>query len=62
MLDFLAKEQYGALTTVLRRYYPMNRDKRCERVKVVVDGLVAGVGTAVEDSGVVGAIKKRQDQ
>ncbi|KAJ7740786.1 hypothetical protein B0H14DRAFT_3608938 [Mycena olivaceomarginata] len=47
----------GALTTVLRRYYPMNRDKRCERVKVVVDGLVAGVGTAVEDSGVVGAIR-----
>ncbi|KAJ7629020.1 BPG-independent [Roridomyces roridus] len=35
LLDFMAKEKYGALATVVGRYYAMDRDKRWEGVKVV---------------------------
>ncbi|KAJ7138374.1 BPG-independent [Mycena epipterygia] len=34
LLDFMAKEEYGALATVVGRYYAMDRDKRWERVKI----------------------------
>ncbi|KAG6867133.1 hypothetical protein C0993_006451, partial [Termitomyces sp. T159_Od127] len=44
LLDFLKTEEYGELATVVGRYYAMDRDKRWERVKVAVDGLVKGEG------------------
>ncbi|KAJ7195802.1 BPG-independent [Mycena pura] len=56
LLDFLKKEEYGALATVVGRYYAMDRDKRWERVKTAVDGLVGGEGAPGEDA--VEAIKK----
>ncbi|KAJ7194006.1 BPG-independent [Mycena pura] len=56
LLDFMKKEEYGTLATVVGRYYAMDRDKRWERVKTAVDGLVGGVGEAGEDA--VAAIKK----
>ncbi|KAJ7613188.1 hypothetical protein FB45DRAFT_1036711 [Roridomyces roridus] len=56
LLDFMAKEKYGALATVVGRYYAMDRDKRWERVKVAVDGLVGGVGE--ENTDAVAAIKQ----
>ncbi|KAJ7358395.1 cofactor-independent phosphoglycerate mutase [Mycena albidolilacea] len=56
LLDFIKKEEYGTLATVVGRYYAMDRDKRWERVKIAVDGLVGGVGTEGKDA--VAAIKK----
>lgn len=57
LLAFLEKEKYGQLATVVGRYYAMDRDKRWERVKIAVDGLVKGEGEeavdivqAIEDS------------
>ncbi|KIK06336.1 hypothetical protein K443DRAFT_276907 [Laccaria amethystina LaAM-08-1] len=49
LLDFTKKENYGELATVIGRYYAMDRDKRWERVKVAIDGLVGGVGEKVEE-------------
>ncbi|KAJ7178883.1 putative phosphoglyceromutase [Mycena haematopus] len=58
LLDFMGKEGYGALATVVGRYYAMDRDKRWERVKIAVDGLVSGEGAALgEGKSVVDEIK-----
>ena len=42
------------------RYYAMDRDKRWERIKIAVDGLVKGEGEKVED--VVEAIERKYKQ
>jgi 2,3-bisphosphoglycerate-independent phosphoglycerate mutase len=44
LLDFMKKENYGEIATVIGRYYAMDRDKRWERIKVAIDGLVGGIG------------------
>lgn len=63
LLDFMKKEEYGELATVIGRYYAMDRDKRWERVKIAVDGLVKGEG---EDGkgreGIVGVIKENYEK
>ncbi|KAA1477986.1 cofactor-independent phosphoglycerate mutase [Dentipellis sp. KUC8613] len=57
LLEFIEKEKVGQIATVVGRYYAMDRDKRWERVKVAVDGLVQGTGEKAED--VVQAIEER---
>lgn len=49
LFAFIEKEKVGQVATVVGRYYAMDRDKRWERVKIAVDGLVKGVGEASED-------------
>ncbi|KAI0042965.1 cofactor-independent phosphoglycerate mutase [Auriscalpium vulgare] len=49
LLEFVEKEGLGKVATVVGRYYAMDRDKRWERVKVAVDGLINGVGEASDD-------------
>ena len=44
LLDFMKKENYGELATIVGRYYAMDRDKRWERIKIAVDGLTKGEG------------------
>jgi 2,3-bisphosphoglycerate-independent phosphoglycerate mutase len=60
LLDFTKKLEYGELATVIGRYYAMDRDKRWDRVKIAVDGLVDGVGEKVEggQEGVIQAIEE----
>ena len=55
--EFLEKGKYGQIATAVGRYYAMDRDKRWERVKIAVDGLVKGEGEKGED--VVAAIEER---
>lgn len=57
LVDFIKKEEYGELATVVGRYYAMDRDKRWERIKIAVDGLVKGEGEKAEDA--VTAIEER---
>ncbi|KAJ7916387.1 putative phosphoglyceromutase [Mycena leptocephala] len=60
-----AKErgEYGELATVVGRYYAMDRDKRWERVKIAVDGLVSGDGAKLsEGKGVVDEIKANYEK
>ncbi|OBZ68548.1 2,3-bisphosphoglycerate-independent phosphoglycerate mutase [Grifola frondosa] len=49
LLAFIDKEKYGEVATVIGRYYAMDRDKRWERIKVAVDGLVKAGGQKGED-------------
>ena len=53
----MEKEKYGQVATVVGRYYAMDRDKRWERIKIAVDGLVKGEGEKGEDP--VKAIEER---
>lgn len=57
LLAFIEKEKVGEVATVVGRYYAMDRDKRWERVKIAVDGLVKGEGEKAEDP--VQAIEER---
>ncbi|KAJ3574270.1 hypothetical protein NP233_g1874 [Leucocoprinus birnbaumii] len=59
LLDFMEKEKYGELATVVGRYYAMDRDKRWERVKIAVEGLVNGEGEDGKGKdGVVGVVEE----
>ncbi|THH28672.1 hypothetical protein EUX98_g5522 [Antrodiella citrinella] len=60
LLDFIAKEKYGEIATVVGRYYAMDRDKRWERVKIAVDGLVKGDGEKSDD--IVKTIKSKYEK
>ncbi|EGN93525.1 hypothetical protein SERLA73DRAFT_78418 [Serpula lacrymans var. lacrymans S7.3] len=58
--DFIDKEGYGQIATVVGRYYAMDRDKRWERVKVAVDGLIKGEGEALsKEEGLIDKIEER---
>ena len=57
LLAFIEKEKVGEVATVVGRYYAMDRDKRWERIKIAVDGLVKGEGEKAEDP--VKAIEER---
>ncbi|KAI0931048.1 hypothetical protein AcW1_001457 [Taiwanofungus camphoratus] len=57
LVAFLEKEKYGQIATVVGRYYAMDRDKRWERIKIAVDGLVKGEGEKGE--AVVKTIEQR---
>jgi 2,3-bisphosphoglycerate-independent phosphoglycerate mutase len=48
--DYIKEVGLGQVATVCGRYYAMDRDKRWDRVKIAVDGLVGGVGEASEDA------------
>jgi 2,3-bisphosphoglycerate-independent phosphoglycerate mutase len=63
-LDFTKKLDYGEVATVIGRYYAMDRDKRWERVKIAVDGLVQGVGEKIESDqdGLVKAIEANYEK
>jgi 2,3-bisphosphoglycerate-independent phosphoglycerate mutase len=59
LLSFLKSESYGELATVIGRYYAMDRDKRWERVKIAVEGLIDGKGEETTD--VLKTIQERYD-
>jgi len=60
LIDFTEKIGYGEIATVVGRYYAMDRDKRWERVKIAIDGMVQGEGEKVEGGkeGLVKAIEE----
>jgi hypothetical protein len=61
LLDFLEKEKYGELATLVGRYYAMDRDKRWDRVKIAIDGLVKGEGIKTTKEEVLDEIQKGYD-
>lgn len=44
LLDNIKEVGVGEISTVVGRYYAMDRDKRWDRVKIAVDALVQGKG------------------
>ncbi|KAG0203017.1 hypothetical protein BGX28_004571 [Mortierella sp. GBA30] len=49
LLEKTEEIQYGKIATITGRYYAMDRDKRWERIKIAVDGLVSGEGEKATD-------------
>jgi len=49
LLDFTHEQGIGEISTVVGRYYAMDRDKRWDRVKIAVDGLMQGKGEKSSD-------------
>ncbi|KAJ7114505.1 hypothetical protein C8R44DRAFT_740641 [Mycena epipterygia] len=63
LLDFMKKEEYGELATVVGRYYAMDRDKRREHAKITVDRLVGGEGAKLsKGKGVMDEIKVNSEK
>lgn len=57
VLDKTSQLNYGSLSTVMGRYYAMDRDKRWERIQIAVEGLVEGVGEKTTPQEVVNVVK-----
>ena len=57
--EFIQKVGVGEVATIVGRYYAMDRDKRWDRVKIAVEGLIHGKGEAAEDGDYVQAIEAR---
>ena len=60
LIDFMEKNKYGKIATVIGRYYAMDRDKRWDRVKRAYMALVQGVGKASKDP--VGTVREYYEQ
>lgn len=59
LIDYVHKEQYGEISTIVGRYYAMDRDKRWERIRVAYDALVGGIGEKTTIDKAVDVIKAR---
>ncbi|WVO16730.1 2,3-bisphosphoglycerate-independent phosphoglycerate mutase [Cryptococcus depauperatus] len=44
LLNYIKEVGVGEISTVIGRYYAMDRDKRWDRIKIAIDGLVKGEG------------------
>ena len=62
LLNKLKELGYGKLSTIIGRYYAMDRDKRWERIKIAYEGLVQGKGEEANLEQVVNVIQQRYDR
>lgn len=53
-------ETTGSLSSIIGRYYAMDRDRRWERVKLAYDAMVYGVGNETSDP--IGALKNSYEE
>ncbi|WVR03628.1 2,3-bisphosphoglycerate-independent phosphoglycerate mutase [Kwoniella sp. DSM 27419] len=56
--DFIKEQGVGEISTVVGRYYAMDRDKRWDRVKVALDGLIGGVGDKITQEDLIKTVEK----
>uniref|UniRef100_A0A9J2PGV5 2,3-bisphosphoglycerate-independent phosphoglycerate mutase n=1 Tax=Ascaris lumbricoides TaxID=6252 RepID=A0A9J2PGV5_ASCLU len=59
LIDFVKKEEYGEISTIVGRYYAMDRDKRWERIRVAYDALIGGIGEKSTIDKAVDVVKAR---
>ena len=57
VLDKTTQLGYGSLSTIMGRYYAMDRDKRWERIQIAIEGLIEGVGEKTTPEEVVNIVK-----
>ena len=50
LLNFCEKENFGELSTIVGRYYAMDRDKRWDRIRVAYDALIEGKGDKLDEN------------
>ncbi|RXK38712.1 2,3-bisphosphoglycerate-independent phosphoglycerate mutase [Tremella mesenterica] len=55
--DYIKEVGVGEISTVVGRYFAMDRDKRWDRVKIAVDGLISGEGDKVEADDLVKTVE-----
>jgi 2,3-bisphosphoglycerate-independent phosphoglycerate mutase len=60
--EFIQKIGIGEVATIVGRYYAMDRDKRWDRIKIAVEGLIHGKSEAVEASDYVKAIEAKYEK
>ncbi|WWD22497.1 2,3-bisphosphoglycerate-independent phosphoglycerate mutase [Kwoniella shandongensis] len=58
VLDYIKEQGIGEISTVVGRYYAMDRDKRWDRVKIAVDGLIGGVGDKSTQEDIVKTVEE----
>ena len=56
--DFMKEQGVGEISTVAGRYYAMDRDKRWERVKIALDGLIGGEGDKCSEEELIGKVEE----
>lgn len=61
VLDKIKELGYGSLSSVIGRYYAMDRDKRYERLKLAFEGLVQGIGEKSSADNIIQAIQAHYD-
>ncbi len=49
LITFMNKNEFGKISTIIGRYYAMDRDKRWERVEKAYNALVRGEGVKTDD-------------
>lgn len=47
--DFIKDEGIGKISTIIGRFYAMDRDKRWDRIKIAYDMLTSGIGNKIEN-------------
>ena len=55
--DFIKEQGVGEISTVCGRYYAMDRDKRWDRVKLALDGLIGGQGDKIAETDLVKTVE-----
>lgn len=62
VLDKIKELNYGSLTSLMGRYYAMDRDKRWERIKIAYDGLVQGIGDKCSADKIIDFVKQKYEE
>ncbi|XP_054168110.1 2,3-bisphosphoglycerate-independent phosphoglycerate mutase-like [Oppia nitens] len=61
VIDKTKELSYGNLSTIMGRYYAMDRDKRWERIQIAYEGLVEGKGVETTLDDVIGVVKSNYE-
>ncbi|XP_028967083.1 2,3-bisphosphoglycerate-independent phosphoglycerate mutase [Galendromus occidentalis] len=59
VIDRLASTGFGKLSSIVGRYYAMDRDKRWERIQIAFEGLVQGKGEKTSLENVISLVEGR---
>jgi len=62
VIDKTKALDYGSLSTIMGRYYAMDRDKRWERIQIAFEGLVEGKGERTSLEEAVNVVKRNYSE
>ncbi len=60
--DYMKEQGIGEISTVIGRYYAMDRDKRWDRVKIALDGLIGAEGEKCTEEDLVKKVEEGYSQ
>ncbi|WRT63855.1 2,3-bisphosphoglycerate-independent phosphoglycerate mutase [Kwoniella shivajii] len=59
--DYIKEIGVGEISTVIGRYYAMDRDKRWDRIKIAIDGLIDGQGEKSTQDDLIKTVEKNYE-